>query len=105
MYKALLQSKLTQNHCSRHVCILILLCLQQDMDVETLMQEIKQWDGQDQAQKPAQDASLDEPESRTPRKMSFDTAEEPASSSSFMPDNGHLQDDDKASTSSGQVDI
>lgn len=74
----------------------------EDMDVETLMQEIKQWDSRDQAQKPMPDASLEAAESQTPRNMSFDNAQETAASSSLTPDHSHIQDDDKASTSSGK---
>ena len=71
------------------------------MDVETLMQEIKQWDPRDQAQKPAPSASMEAAESHTPSNMSFADAQEPAASPSLTPD--HSQEDDKASFSSDKV--
>lgn len=61
-----------------HVCA----CVLQDIDVETLMQEIKQWGPQDQAAPPADRSLDDEPDSQTPRRVRPPKEEQPVTSPS-----------------------
>lgn len=57
-------------------------CVLQDIDVETLMQEIKQWGPQDQAAPPADRPLDDEPDSHTPRRVRASQEEQPVTSPS-----------------------
>ncbi len=81
----------------------------QDMDVETLMQEIKQWGPQDQgqappvqAQAPQEDATGNEPESQSPGRLSLDKTNQPSSSSVQMdtPDHSQNQEEEEEVSSS-----
>ncbi|KAL3131725.1 hypothetical protein ABBQ38_007446 [Trebouxia sp. C0009 RCD-2024] len=54
----------------------------EDIDVETLMQEIKQWGPQDQAAPPADRSLDDEPDSQTPRRVRPPKEEQPVTSPS-----------------------
>lgn len=73
----------------------------QDMDVETLMQEIKQWGPQDQNQAPPGAAPVNEPESQTPRRVSPERNEEqvPSPVRSITPAHSPVQDDGATSSS------
>lgn len=73
----------------------------QDMDVETLMQEIKQWGPQDQNQAPPGAAPVSEPESQTPRRVSPERDEEqvPSPVQSITPSHSQVQDDGATSSS------
>lgn len=85
----------------------------QDMDVETLMQEIKQWGPQDQDQAPQdqdqapqEDAIMNEPESQSPGRLSLDKTDHPSSSSVQMGTPDHSQDqEEEASSSSGKASL
>ncbi len=85
----------------------------QDMDVETLMQEIKQWGPQDQDQAPQdqdqatqEDAIMNEPESQSPGRLSLDKTDQPSSSSVQMGTPDHSQDqEEEASSSSGKASL
>ncbi len=60
----------------------------QDIDVETLMQEIKQWGPQDQAVAPAERSLEDEPDAQTPRRASSPKEDQaiPSPATSLTPD-------------------
>ncbi|DBB08621.1 TPA: hypothetical protein ACH3X3_008748 [Trebouxia sp. C0006] len=83
----------------------------EDMDVETLMQEIKQWGPQDQgqapqvqAQAPQEGAIMNEPDSQSPGRLSLDKTDQPSSSSVQVdtPDHSQTQveEEEEASSSS-----
>lgn len=71
----------------------------QDIDVETLMQEIKQWGPQDQAAAPADRSFHGEPESQTPRRVSPFKEELPvtSASTSLTPIQAPTQEDSPSS--------
>ena len=76
----------------------------QDMDVETLMQEIKQWGPQDQGQRPLGDAppaDIDDSESQPPCRLDLDKADEPSASpqQSLTPNHSQAQQDEASSSS------
>ena len=95
----------------------------QDMDVETLMQEIKQWGPQDQGQAPQdraqapqvqtqapqEDAIMNEPESQSPGRLSLEETDQPSSSSVQMdtPDHSQTQveEEEEASSSSDKASL
>lgn len=65
------------------------------------MQEIKQWGPQDQDHKPSlEEASTNEPESQTPRRLSLDQADEPVTSSvhSLTPNHSLVQEEEASSS-------
>ena len=71
----------------------------QDIDVETLMQEIKQWGPQDQGQRPLGDAppaDVDDSESQPPCRLDLDKADEPSASpqQSLTPNHSQAQQDE-----------
>ena len=82
----------------------LLVCVMQDMDVETLMQEIKQWGPQDQGQRPLGDAppaDIDDSESQPPCRLDLDKADEPSASpqQSLTPNHSQAQEDEASSSS------
>ncbi len=95
------------------------MLVMQDMDVETLMQEIKQWGPQDQApqvqdqapqvqdQAPQLEAIMNEPESQSPGRLSLDKTDQPSSSSMQVdtPDHSQTQmeEEEEASSSSDKA--
>jgi len=92
------------------------MLVMQDMDVETLMQEIKQWGPQDQGQAPqVQDqapqleAIMNEPESQSPGRLSLDKADQPSSSSMQVDTPDHSQnqveEEEEASSSSDKASL
>lgn len=85
------------------------LLVMQDMDVETLMQEIKQWGPQDQDQAPRvqdqtpqEDAIVNEAESQSPGRLSLDKTDQPSSSSMQVdtPDHSQNQEEEEEASSS-----
>lgn len=92
------------------------MLVMQDMDVETLMQEIKQWGPQDQgqapqvqAQAPQEGAIMNEPDSQSPGRLSLDKTDQPSSSSVQVdtPDHSQTQveEEEEASSSSDKASL
>ncbi|DBA94598.1 TPA: hypothetical protein ACH3X1_002180 [Trebouxia sp. C0004] len=93
----------------------------EDIDVETLMQEIKQWGPQDQDQAPhvqdqapqvqdqapQKDATMNESESQSPSRLSLDRTDQPSSSSVQMdtPDHSQNEEEEEASSSSDKSEV
>ena len=69
----------------------------QDIDVETLMQEIKQWGPQQQA---GGEAGGAEPDSQTPRRVSPDKADQAAASpsQSLTPNQSTIHEESSSSS-------
>ena len=90
------------------------MLVMQDMDVETLMQEIKQWGPQDQApqvqdqapqvqdQAPQESAIMNDPGSQSPGRLSLDKTDQPSSSSVQVdtPDHSQNQEEEEEASSS-----
>ena len=72
------------NHCKARKAQLMAVPILQDIDVETLMQEIKHWGPQDP--KPAGDAVLTHTDSQTPRRLSLDQADDSSASPGASPE-------------------